>query len=75
MIRNRSVWPTIFLLNVFTALKGTHFCIFICNGKSANQQCLMSTDIVFTEMKDVYTLVKVLKKTAAINLLQRLYKR
>ena len=22
---NRSVWPTLFLLNVFTALKGTHF--------------------------------------------------
>ena len=23
------VWPTLFLLNVFTALKGTHLCIFI----------------------------------------------
>ena len=29
IIRNRSVWSTIFLLNVFAALKGTHFCIFI----------------------------------------------
>ena len=28
-IRNRSVWPTLFLLNVFTALKGTHLYIFI----------------------------------------------
>ena len=28
IIRNRSVWPTLFLLNVFT-LKGTHFYIFI----------------------------------------------
>ena len=27
VIRNRSVWPTLFLLNVFTALKGTHFYI------------------------------------------------
>ena len=27
IIRNRSVWPTLFLLNVFTALKGTHFYI------------------------------------------------
>ena len=26
----RQVWPTLFLLNVFTALKGTHFYIFIC---------------------------------------------
>ena len=25
IIRNRSVWPTLFLLNVFTALKGTYF--------------------------------------------------
>ena len=23
-------WPILFLLNVFTALKGTHFYIFIC---------------------------------------------
>ena len=29
IIRNRSVWPTLFLLNVFTALKGTHFYILI----------------------------------------------
>ena len=28
-IRNRSVWHTLFLLNVFTALKGTHLYIFI----------------------------------------------
>ena len=27
IIRNRSVWSTLFLLNVFTALKGTHFYI------------------------------------------------
>ena len=27
----RSVWPTLFLLNVFTALKGTHFYILF-NG-------------------------------------------
>ena len=26
-MRFRSVWPTLFLLNVFTALKGTHFYI------------------------------------------------
>ena len=25
IIQNRSVWPILFLLNVFTALKGTHF--------------------------------------------------
>ena len=25
IIRNRSVWHTLFLLNVFTAFKGTHF--------------------------------------------------
>ena len=30
IIQNRSVWPTLFLLNVFTALKGTHLYIFIC---------------------------------------------
>ena len=29
-IRNRSVWPILLLLNVFTALKGTHLYIFIC---------------------------------------------
>ena len=29
IIRNRSVLPTLFLLNVFTALKGTHLYIFI----------------------------------------------
>ena len=33
IIRNRSVWPTLFLLNVFTALKGTHLYIFICCTK------------------------------------------
>ena len=27
IIHNRSVWPTLFLLNVFTALKGTHLYI------------------------------------------------
>ena len=27
IIRNRSVWPTLFHLNVFTAIKGTHFYI------------------------------------------------
>ena len=27
VIRNRSVWPTLFVLNVFTAFKGTHFYI------------------------------------------------
>ena len=26
---DRSEWPTLFLLNVFTALKGTHLYIFI----------------------------------------------
>ena len=30
IIRNGSVWPTLFLLNVFTALKGTHLYVFIC---------------------------------------------
>ena len=29
IIRNRSVWPTLFLLNVFTAFKGTHLYIYI----------------------------------------------
>ena len=29
VVRNRSVWPTLSLLNVFTALKGTHFHIYI----------------------------------------------
>ena len=28
-ILNRCVWPTLFLLNVFTAFKGTHLYIFI----------------------------------------------
>ena len=28
-ILNRSVWPFLFLLNVFTAIKGTHLYIFI----------------------------------------------
>ena len=27
IIRKRSVWPTLLLMNVFTALKGTHFYI------------------------------------------------
>ena len=31
-IRNRSVWPTLFFLNVFTALKGTHLFIFTMYG-------------------------------------------
>ena len=32
IIRNGSVWPTLFLLNVSTALKGTHNYIFILMG-------------------------------------------
>ena len=31
-IQNRSVWPTLFLLNVFTALKGTNLYIFTMYG-------------------------------------------
>ena len=29
-LSEKAVWPTLFLLNVSTALRGTHNCIFIC---------------------------------------------
>ena len=40
--RNFEVWPIYFLTNVFTALKGTHFCIFIC-CHARQFQCILST--------------------------------
>ena len=43
IIRNRSVWPTFFLLNVFTALKGTHLYIFI-QIEQVNSDCAESGD-------------------------------
>ena len=36
MIQNGSVWPTPFPMNAFTALKGTHFCIFIISCVKGN---------------------------------------
>ena len=39
IIRNRSGWPILFLLNVFTALKGTHLNIFIRDMQFNPSKC------------------------------------
>ena len=40
--RNYVVWPTFFLMNVFIALKGSHFWFYICLNKelSWTKQCI-----------------------------------
>ena len=47
IIRNRSVWPTLFLLNVFTALKGAHLYSFIYGVLPANVLAAMATHTEF----------------------------
>ena len=63
IIRNRSVWPTLFLLNVFTALKRTHFYIlFVVNtavvvlcGDPKNQS--RKASVVFSGRENVSVVV------------------